>query len=153
MESSPNSLYHEIVLRHQRNPRNFGSLPDCTHASQGINALCGDRLRVEVDYRDEQIKAVRFTGESCAIAIASASIMSDMVIGRDSRSLDRFTLQFTHFVEGDFSLEKSLGELSAFAELRRHPTRRKCALLPWATLRAALSGAVMASTESAALPR
>ena len=151
MESS--SIYHEMVLRHKREPHNFGTLEPHTHASLGINALCGDRLSVEVDYRDEQIKALRFNGESCAIAIASASMMSDMVQGRDSRAIDRMTLQFTHFVEGDFSLASVLGELSAFAELRHHPTRRKCALLPWATLRAALSGAVMASTETAAFAR
>lgn len=151
MESS--SIYHEIVLRHKRDPHNFGTLQPHTHAAQGINALCGDRIFVELDYRDSKITALRFNGESCAIAIASASIMSDMVLGHDGRAIDKLTLQFTHFVEGDLSLEASLGELSAFAGLRHHPTRRKCALLPWATLRAALSGAVMASTESAALPR
>ena len=147
------SIYHEIVLRHKRNPRNFGTLDGRTHTSQGINAMCGDRLHVEVDYRDAQIKALRFHGESCAIAIASASIMSEMVLGFDSRAVDRITARFSQFVEGDFSLASSLGDLSAFAELRKHPSRRKCALLPWATLRAALSGAVMTSTESAALPR
>jgi nitrogen fixation NifU-like protein len=151
MESG--SLYHEIVLRHKRNPHNLGTLDSRTHTSQGINAMCGDRIHVDVDYREARIQTLRYHGESCAIAIASASIMSDMVIGFDSRAVDRMTTQFSQFVEGDFSLEAALGELSAFAELRKHPSRRKCALLPWATLRAALSGAVMTSTEAAALPR
>jgi nitrogen fixation NifU-like protein len=145
------SIYHEIVLRHQREPRNFGVLPAHTHASQGINALCGDRLHVQVDYRDEHLLAMRFCGESCAIAIASASIMSDMVVGKDRHAIDMLASRFVDFMEGDARHEKLLGELYAFEALRSHTSRRKCALLPWATLRAALTGAVVASTEGAGL--
>ncbi len=150
--ASGKNLYHDIVLRHKREPHNFGRLDARSHTSEGINALCGDRLRVDVDYRADAVQAVRFTGESCAIAIASASIMSDMVSGLSSRDIDRMTLRFAHFIEGDVADEASLGELRAFAELRHHATRRKCAMLPWATLRAALSGAVVATTEMAGLP-
>jgi nitrogen fixation NifU-like protein len=149
MESS--SPYHDIVLRHKREPRNFGSLPEHTHASQGINALCGDRLHVEAEYRDENLVTMRFSGESCAITIASASIMSDMVVGKNRRAIDAMGRRFAQYIGGDDKDESELGELRAFQELRRHYARRKCALLPWATLSAALSGAVVATTEGAGL--
>jgi nitrogen fixation NifU-like protein len=145
------SPYNDIVLRHQRDPHNFGTLPDHTHAAEGINALCGDRMHLEVDYRDENLVALRFSGESCALTIASASIMSDMVVGRDRRAIDRLASRFALFIEGDDADRQSLGELHAFEELRRHAARRKCALLPWATLRAALTGAVVATTENPSL--
>ncbi len=147
------SLYHDIVLRHQRDPHNFGSLPKRTHASDGINAMCGDRLHLDVDYRDDNLIALRFSGDACAIAIASASIMSDMVVGRKSAAIDALANRFAGFIEGDDHDETALGELRVFEELRRHAMRRKCALLPWATLRAALVGAVVATTESGGLGR
>ena len=151
MESKP--LYHDIVLQHQRDPRNVGSLPEHTQASQGINALCGDRLHLDVDYRDDKLVAMRFWGEGCALAIASASIMSDMVVGQSRPAIDALARRFAGFIEGDDRHEESLGELRAFEELRHHTARRKCALLPWATLRAAFEGAVVATTEGAGLGR
>ena len=147
----PNSLYHDIVLQHQRNPHNFGALPEHTHASKGINAMCGDRLHLEVDYRDDNLIAMRFSGAACAIAIASASIMSDMVTGQTRPVINALASRFAGFIEGDDRHEKLLGDLRAFEELRHHASRRKCALLPWATLRAALTGAVVATTESGGL--
>ncbi len=145
------SLYSDLVLQHKREPRNFGSLPEHTHTSEGINALCGDRLRVDVDYRDDKVHALRFNGESCAIAVASASLMSGMVLGMDRRAIEKLASRFALYMEGDCSDETSLGDLRAFEPLRRHSARRKCALLPWATLRAALIGAVVATTERAGL--
>ena len=145
------SLYSEIVLRHKRDPQNFGSLAQHTHTCEGINALCGDRLRVDVEYRDDRIQALRFNGESCALVIASASIMSGMVNGKTRRAIETVATRFALFMEGDRDDEAALGELQAFEPLRRHATRRKCAMLPWATLRAALVGAVVATTEQAGL--
>src|ERR1700679_3920944 len=104
MES--NSLYHDIVLHHQRHPHNFGKLPEHTHASKGINAMCGDRLHLEVDSRDDNLIAMRFSGEACAIAIASASIMSDMVIGQTRPAIDALARRFAAFIEGDDRHEK-----------------------------------------------
>jgi nitrogen fixation NifU-like protein len=149
MQSSP--LYHDTVLRHQRDPHNFGTLPGHTHASEGINALCGDRLHLEAEFRGEKLVAMRFSGESCALAIASASIMSDTVVGRSGPDIDAMANRFARFIEGEDRDVETLGDLRAFEELRRHPARRKCAMLPWATLRAALTGAVFATTESAGL--
>lgn len=145
------SLYSDLVLKHKRDPQNFGSLPEHTHTSEGINALCGDRLRLEVDYRDDTVHALRFNGESCAIAMASASIMGGMVLGKDRRAIEKLAGRFALYMEGDREDETSLGDLRAFEPLRQHFARRKCALLPWATLRAALIGAVVATTERAGL--
>ncbi len=145
------SLYPDLVLAHKRDPHNFGSLPQHTHVCDGINALCGDRLRVEVDYRDDSVHTMRFSGESCAIATASASMMSDMVIGKNRRAIETLASRFALYMEGDRDGETALGDLRAFEPLRRHAARRKCALLPWATLRAALVGAVVATTERAGL--
>lgn len=145
------SLYSDLVLKHKRDPQNFGSLPQHTHTSEGINALCGDRLRVDVDYRDDRVHALRFNGESCALAIASASIMSGMVAGKNRRAIETLATRFAMYMEGDRDNEAALGDLQAFEPLRRHSTRRKCAMLPWATLRAALVGAVVATTEQAGL--
>ncbi len=147
----PDSLYRDILLRHQRDPHNFGTLPEHTHTSKGINAMCGDRLQLEIDYRDDQLVAVRFSGEGCTVAIASASIMSDMVVGQARPAIDALANRFARFIEGDDCHEKSLGDLRAFAELRHQASRRKCALLPWAALRAALTGAVVATTECTGL--
>jgi nitrogen fixation protein NifU and related proteins len=144
-------LYSDLVLQHKREPRNFGSLPEHTHAAEGINALCGDRLHMDVDYRDDNVHALRFNGESCALTIASASIMSGMVIGKNRRAIEKLASRFALYMEGDPAGEASLGDLRAFEPLRRHASRRKCALLPWATLRAALVGAVVATTERAGL--
>jgi nitrogen fixation NifU-like protein len=147
----PDSLYRGILLQHQSAPHNFGTLPEHTHASKGINAMCGDRLQLEIDYRNDHLVAMRFSGEGCATAIASASIMSDMVIGQTGPAIDALANRFAGFLEGDDRHEKSLGDLRSFEELRHHASRRKCALLPWAALRAALTGAVVATTESAGL--
>lgn len=140
--------YHEIVLEHKRNPRNFGSLPHCTHAADGVNALCGDRLRVEVDCRDGRIGAVRFSGESCAIAVASASMMTEAVVDRDAAAIADLAGRFGRLIAGESARDESLGAMNAFGELRNYASRRKCALLPWATLQAALKGQGSATTES-----
>jgi nitrogen fixation NifU-like protein len=108
-------------------------------------------LRVDVDYGDDVVRDVRYNGESCALTIASASIMSDMVKGRNLRAIETLATRFALYMEGDPAGEAALGDLRAFEPLRRHASRRKCALLPWATLRAALVGAVVATTERAGL--
>lgn len=141
------SPYHEIVLEHQRHPRNFGALPAFTHAADGVNALCGDRLRVEIEYRGA-IVAVRFRGESCAIAIASASIMSELVADSDVAAVAALENRFGALISGAGGHDALLGAANAFVELRHYASRRKCALLPWATLRAALAGAASATTET-----
>ena len=141
------SPYHEIVLEHQRRPRNFGALPAFTHAADGVNALCGDRLRLELDCRDGRVVAVGFTGESCAIALASASIMSELVAGSEAGAIAALAARFEALVAGECGRDDALGAANAFAGLRHYVSRRKCALLPWATLHAALAGTATATTE------
>jgi nitrogen fixation NifU-like protein len=143
------TLYHQIVLDHQRNPRNFGVLPAFTHAADGANVLCGDYLRVELDCRNGHIVALRFSGESCAIATASASMMSELVAGKDAAAIAGLEAQLRALINGEVERDDALGAINALGALRNYPSRRKCALLPWAALRAALSGSKDATTETA----
>ena len=141
------SLYPASVLEHYRNPRNRGHLDGCTHAADGVNASCGDRLRVELDCADgARVRAMRYSGEACALVIAAASMLSERIIDLDAAALAELAQRFQRRIEGADE-DAALGPLNAFGALERHPARRKCALLPWAALRAALAGDVRISTE------
>lgn len=141
------ALYPQVVLDHYRNPRNRGSLDACTHAADGVNALCGDALHIELACTpDRRIAAIRFSGEACAITTATASMLSELVHGMDADEVALVAQRFERVIEGAGE-EGDLGELNAMAELQRHPARRKCAQLPWATLRAALAGQSHTTTE------
>lgn len=142
------SLYQAIVLDHYRNPRNRGALDGCTHAADGVNPLCGDALRVELVCADDRIAAMRFSGEACAITTATASMLSELVAGFDAADLAALSAPFARLLNGEVEADDALGPLNALAELHRHPLRRKCAELPWATLRAALQGTTRVSTET-----
>jgi len=141
-------LYQELVLDHYKNPRNRGALDGCTHAADGVNPLCGDSLRVELVCADGRIAAMKFSGEACAITTATASMLSELVDGLDLAQVAALSLPFERLVDGEIAEEPALGSLNALGELRRYPARRKCALLPWATLRAALGGTPRITTES-----
>jgi len=142
-------LYKELVLDHYRNPRNRGALDGCTHAADGVNALCGDSLRVELVCADDRIAAMRFSGEACAITTATASMLSELVAGCGVAEVAALNEPCDRLLRGEVEASDALGPLNALAELRRHPLRRKCAELPWATLRAALEGTTRVSTETA----
>jgi len=141
-------LYQELVLDHYKNPRNRGALDGCTHAADGVNPLCGDSLRVELVCADGRIAAMKFSGEACAITTATASMLSELVAGFDVGELAALNVPFDRLLRGEVEADETLGPLNALAELRRHPLRRKCAELPWATLRAALEGTSRISTET-----
>jgi nitrogen fixation NifU-like protein len=141
-------LYKQLVLDHYRNPRNRGALDGCTHAADGVNPLCGDSLRVELVCAGDRIAAMRFSGEACAITTATASMLSELVAGFDASGVAALSVPFDRLLRGEVETDESLGPLNALAELRRHPLRRKCAELPWATLRAALEGTSRISTET-----
>ena len=141
------ALYKELVLDHYKHPRNRGALDGCTHAADGVNALCGDSLRVELICADDRIEAMRFSGEACAITTATASMLSELVAGFDAAGVAALNAPFDRLLRGEADADAALGPLNALAELRRHPLRRKCAELPWATLRAALEGTARVSTE------
>lgn len=141
-------LYREVVLEHYRNPRNRGPLDRCTHAADGVNPLCGDSLRVEVDCIGGRIGRMGFSGEACAITTATASMLSELVAGRNANEIAALGAPFAQLLTGEIESAPSLGALNALSELKRHPARRKCAELPWATLRAALGGEARITTET-----
>lgn len=144
--------YHELVLEHSRAPRRFGVLEHATHAADGANPLCGDALHVDVRVINGRIADLRFRGEACALARASASMLGERAIDLDAAALAELETDFAQLVAGGSAHEAALGDLNAFAALAQYPSRRKCALLPFATLRAALAGDRIATTEAASNP-
>ena len=146
--SDLSDLYQEVILDHNRRPRNFGVLADATHHAEGYNPLCGDRLTLFLKLEGDVITDVSFEGSGCAISKASASLMTDTLKGRgiaDVRALfERFHRMVT--TPPDREVE-DLGKLSALAGVREFPVRVKCATLPWHTLHAALNNEEQVSTE------
>ena len=147
-------LYQEVILDHNRKPRNWGVLPDATHRAEGHNPLCGDHLTVTLRLRDAMVDAVNIQGESCAICKASASMMTMAVKGKSRGDAERMVQEFRDLATG--KLEPAgphhLGRLTVFAGVRDLPTRVKCAILPWHTLHAALNDQASTSTEAEADP-
>jgi len=139
--SDLSELYQEVILDHNRSPRNFRRLEGASHHAEGYNPLCGDRVTVFVRIEGDRIADVTFEGSGCAISKASASLMTDRIKGTtvaEARSLfDRFHKMVT--TPSDEPVEE-LGKLSALAGVREFPVRVKCASLAWHTLRAALAG-------------
>jgi nitrogen fixation NifU-like protein len=146
------ALYTQTVLDHHRAPRNFGALDGHSHAADGSNPLCGDTLHVELSCEGDRIRAMRFSGEACAIAIAAASMLSELVVDKSPVEVARIGSAFARLVGGEIGQDESLSHLNALGELARYPTRRKCALLAFATLRAALAGETSATTEGTGMP-
>ena len=144
-------LYEEVILDHNRKPRNYPLRPACTnHSAHGFNALCGDEFRVHACVEDGVIKDIGFEGGGCAISTASASLMTEAVKGKTVAEAEAL-FHNVHEVlteEGQRVEGKTLlGKLAALVSVREHPLRVKCATLAWHTLHAALSGKRTASTE------
>jgi len=142
-------LYQEIIIDHNRNPRNHREMVNATRHAIGLNPLCGDKLTVYLRISDGVIKDVSFLGCGCAISQASASLMTDAILGKtidEAHELfERFHTMLTH--DGDIPL-LSLDKLSVLAGVRMFPARVKCATLAWHTLEAALKKEdVTVSTE------
>lgn len=146
--SGLNELYQEVILDHNRRPRNFGTLAAPTHEAAGHNPLCGDRLSVALRVEGGRIAEVAFEGSGCAISKASASLMTDAVKGasvEDARALfTRFHQMVTTPPDRDV---ENMGKLSVLAGVREFPVRVKCASLSWHTLKAALESGGRVSTE------
>ena len=148
-------LYQEVILDHNRKPRNWGTLPDATHRAEGLNPLCGDRLQLAVKLNDDAIEAIAFEGESCAICKASASMMTTVVKGKRRADAEKLIDEFRDMATGKLDTSKQghhLGRLTVFAGVRDLPTRVKCAILPWHTLHAAFNSIATTSTEADADP-
>ena len=141
-------LYQEVILDHNRRPRNFHALPAACHSAEGYNPLCGDRLTLYLKVAEGTIEDVSFEGAGCAISKASASMMTDALKGRSVAEanvlFDRFHRMVT--TPPDQAVE-DMGKLSSLAGVREFPVRVKCASLAWHTLKAALSNAQRTSTE------
>ena len=151
-------LYRELVLDHARNPRHFGRLDKATHTAEGINPLCGDKLKIyfSVD-SNRRIEATSFEGSGCAISMASASLLTDTVIGMSveyaEALFESVTSRLTQRVTNEDSatsidIDGPLAKLKALDGVREFPSRVKCATLAWHALHSALSGhAAPATTE------
>jgi nitrogen fixation protein NifU and related proteins len=143
-----NDLYQEVILDHNRRPRNFHAIADATHRAEGYNPLCGDRLTLYLKVDGDMITDAAFEGAGCAISKASASMMTDALKGTsvgEARALfDRFHRMVT--TAPDAAVE-DLGKLSALAGVREFPVRVKCASLAWHTFKAALAHEQRTSTE------
>ncbi|HEV7919883.1 MAG TPA: SUF system NifU family Fe-S cluster assembly protein [Thermoanaerobaculia bacterium] len=135
-------LYQQVILDHNKNPRNYKELPAATAKVEGYNPLCGDHYTVYLQTEGDTIRDVAFTGSGCAISKASASVMSSTVKGKTKEEADRLFDTFQKLVTGHGGeLDTAeLGRLAAFSGVSEFPARVKCATLAWHTLRTALQG-------------
>ena len=148
--SELNELYQEVILEHNKNPRNFREIPDADKTADGNNPLCGDALRVYVDLEDGTVRDVAFKGSGCAISKASASMMTQAVKGKTKGEAEVLFDEFHRMVTGGLDVETDenhLGKLKIFAGVLEFPARVKCASLSWHTLNAALRGEETVTTE------
>jgi nitrogen fixation NifU-like protein len=143
------ALYQEVILDHNKKPRNYGTLDHPSHQAQGHNPLCGDHISVALTLAGDTIEQVAFEGESCAICKASASMMTTAVKGKTQADAQALSQQFLAMATGklDLAQPNQIGRLAVFAGVRDLPTRVKCAILPWHTLQAAFNSQATASTE------
>jgi nitrogen fixation protein NifU and related proteins len=145
-------LYQDLILDHNRRPKNYGELPEANRRAEGKNPLCGDQLTLWLRMNGDVIEDIRFVGSGCAISRASASMMTGAVKGKTRDEAEALYGRFHDLVTGtaaDGGAE-ALGKLAAFAGVSRFPSRVKCASLPWHALHAALeqpSGAPEVTSE------
>lgn len=131
-------LYQEMILDHNRNPRNFRVIDPCTHHAEGYNPLCGDQIEVFVNIEDGVIKDVSFQGDGCAISTASSSMMTDAVRGKTVEDADALFTLFHDAVMLDGEDSEGLGKLRVLTGVREYPARVKCATLAWHAMQAAI---------------
>ena len=145
-------LYQQVILDHNRAPRNFRKLERAPHHAEGYNPLCGDRVTVYVRLADDTVTDISFEGSGCAISKASASLMTEVLKGKQRAEVDALFEGFHALVTGQSAAagkaEPDLGKLRVFSGVREFPMRVKCATLAWHTMRAALEDSQkVASTE------
>jgi nitrogen fixation NifU-like protein len=142
-------LYQEVILDHNKKPRNWGRLEAPSHQAEGLNPLCGDHIKLTANVSDSRVEDIAVEGESCAICKASASMMTTNVKGKSLDEAEQLVNEFRGMATG--SLEPSqpnhLGRLTVFEGVKDLPSRVKCAILPWHTLHAALHAESSVSTE------
>jgi nitrogen fixation protein NifU and related proteins len=134
-------LYRDVILDHNRRPRNFGPLEDAQAVAEGVNPLCGDRLTLRLNLADDRIENIRFEGEGCAISTASASLMTEAVKGKTRGEALALFDRVHRLLTDDAAGAEDLGKLAALSGVREYPARVKCASLCWHTLASALKSA------------
>ena len=149
MASDLSDLYQEILLEHNRRPRNFRTLDDATHHANGFNPLCGDEISLQLRVDEETVGDVGFQGHGCAISRASASLLTQAVKGASTAEAMAMFEEFHRMLtEPDAELDYDLlGDLEMLGGVVAFPTRIKCAVLAWHTLKAAMDGEGVATTE------
>lgn len=148
--SELSDLYQEVILDHNKNPRNFREIENADKTADGHNPLCGDALKVYLAMENDTVKDVAFKGSGCAISKASASMMTQIVKGKTREEAEVLFDEFHKMVTGELDIEideNSLGKLKIFAGVLEFPARVKCASLSWHTLHAALNNETEVSTE------
>ena len=142
MDAELRELYQQVILDHNKSPRNFKKLENANHTAEGYNPLCGDRIDIFLDIEDGIVKDVSFLGSGCAISKASASLMSTIIKGKTKEEAEKIFEKFHDLVTGklnDGDEIDELGKLAVFAGVRDFPARVKCASLAWHTMISALN--------------
>ncbi|WP_210547235.1 Fe-S cluster assembly sulfur transfer protein SufU [Rhodoferax sp. PAMC 29310] len=154
MSADPKALYQEVILDHNRKPRNYGELEQPTHHAEGVNPLCGDHIHVTLALNGDTIERIAFHGESCAICKASASMMTAAVKGKSAGDAKTLIHEFVDMATGRIDAKDGphIGRLAVFSGISALPMRVKCAILPWHTLQAAINAEPNTSTEAEADP-
>jgi len=144
-------LYQEVILDHNRKPRNFGTLDNPSHTAEGLNPLCGDHIFVSLRVRGNTVEDIAFRGEGCAICKASTSMMTTSVKGKTVDEAETKVQEFRDMATGKLDVKRQpnhLGRLAVFEGVKDLPSRVKCAILPWHTLHAALHSVSAVTTEN-----
>ena len=134
-------LYQNIILDHNKRPRNYGALTDATHCAEGYNALCGDKVEVFLKITDDRIEAIQFEAASCAICQASASLMTEELVGKTIEEARAVQEEVENLLGDGDEFAQSEREILALQGVRKFPSRIKCATLPWETLNRAYDAA------------
>ena len=148
--SELSELYQQVILDHNKKPRNFRKLETANHSAEGFNPLCGDQLTVYLNLDGDVVKEISFEGSGCAISKAAASMMTQAVRGKTKQEAEQLFTEFHGMVTGELDEEgtpNGLGNLTIFSGVREFPVRVKCASLAWHTMHAALNNQAITSTE------
>lgn len=134
------ALYQEVIIDHGRHPRNFGVMPEATHVLDGYNPLCGDKLKLFLNIKENKIEKAMFEGSGCAISMASASLMSQHLQGKNLEEAQKLFQWFHAMVVDKHQPSEYLGKLAILEGVKEYPARVKCATLAWHTLHNILEG-------------
>jgi nitrogen fixation NifU-like protein len=151
MDQALRELYQEVILDHSRHPRHFGALEGATHKAEGYNPLCGDRVTVYLALDNAgRVADIKFQGKGCAISQASASLMTEMLLGRTKDEAEKLMQGFLHLVKGEDAGGLSAEDreyLDVMSGLSEFPMRVKCATLAWHTFRSAVEDGEAVASE------